>query len=302
MKNHIDTIKKILPEDRIFINESMKKHTTFRTGGAADLFLMPENAEQLSELIRLCRREGREYFIIGNGSNLLVSDRGYRGIIIAVTEAFSDIEVSGNEIHAGAGALLSGIADTARKNSLSGFEFASGIPGTAGGAMVMNAGAYGGEMKDVVKSVEALTPEGERVNLSNSEMGFGYRKSIVKSEGLTVLKIIFSLNPGNEGEIKAKMDELSAKRREKQPLEFPSAGSTFKRPEGHFAGKLIMDAGLAGFSVGGASVSEKHCGFIINRGNATSDDVYRLIKKVREVVKEGSGVLLESEVMMIGDF
>jgi len=302
MKNHIDTIKKILPEDRIFINESMKKHTTFRTGGAADLFLMPENAEQLSELIRLCRREGREYFIIGNGSNLLVSDRGYRGIIIAVTEAFSDIEVSGNEIHAGAGALLSGIADTARKNSLSGFEFASGIPGTAGGAMVMNAGAYGGEMKDVVKSVEALTPEGERVNLSNSEMGFGYRKSIVKSEGLTVLKIIFSLNPGNEGEIKAKMDELSAKRREKQPLELPSAGSTFKRPEGHFAGKLIMDAGLAGFSVGGASVSEKHCGFIINRGNATSDDVYRLIKKVREVVKEGSGVLLESEVMMIGDF
>lgn len=302
MKNHIDTIKKILPEDRIFINESMKKHTTFRTGGAADLFLMPENAEQLSELIRLCRREGQEYFIIGNGSNLLVSDRGYRGIIIAVTEAFSDIGVSGNEIHAGAGALLSGIADTARKNSLSGFEFASGIPGTAGGAMVMNAGAYGGEMKDVVKSVEALTPEGERVNLSNSEMGFGYRKSIVKSEGLTVLKIIFSLNPGNEGEIKAKMDELSAKRREKQPLEFPSAGSTFKRPEGHFAGKLIMDAGLAGFSVGGASVSEKHCGFIINRGNATSDDVYRLIKKVREVVKEGSGILLESEVMMIGDF
>ena len=302
MNSIIYTIKRILPEDRILINESMKAHTTFRTGGTADLFLMPENVDQLSELIRFFREEEEEYFIIGNGSNLLVSDRGYRGAIIAVTEAFSDIEVSGTEIHAGAGALLSRIADTARKHSLTGFEFASGIPGTAGGAMVMNAGAYGGEMKDVVKLVEVLTPDGERVTLSNGEMGFGYRKSIIRKEGLTVLKIVFSLSPGNPEEIGAKMEELSAKRREKQPLEFPSAGSTFKRPEGHFAGKLIMDAGLSGFSVGGAFVSEKHCGFIINKGNATSNDVYRLIKKIQSVVKEGSGVELEPEIMLIGEF
>ena len=302
MNNTIDTIKRILPEDRILIDEPMKAHTTFRTGGTADLFLLPENAGQLTELIRLFRKEGQEFIIIGNGSNLLVSDRGYRGAVIAVTEAFSDIEISGTEIHAGAGALLSRIADAARKHSLTGFEFASGIPGTAGGAMVMNAGAYGGEMKDVVKCVEVLTPDGERVTFSNGEMDFGYRKSIVRKEGLTVLKIVFSLSPGNLEEIGAKMEELSAKRREKQPLEFPSAGSTFKRPEGHFAGKLIMDAGLSGFSVGGASVSEKHCGFIINRGNATSDDVYRLIKKVQTVVKEGSGVELEPEIMLIGEF
>ena len=166
----------------------------------------------------------------------------------------------------------------------------------------MNAGAYGGEMKDVVKCVEVLPPDGEMVTFSNSEMDFGYRKSIVRKEGLTVLKIVFSLSPGNPEEIGAKMEELSAKRREKQPLEFPSAGSTFKRPEGHFAGKLIMDAGLSGFSVGGASVSEKHCGFIINRGNATSDDVYRLIKKVQSVIKERSGVELEPEIMLIGEF
>ncbi len=301
-KDLYSSLRDILPEERIRTDEPMDIHTTFRTGGKADLFLLPENEEELSELIKLLSGGGQEYFIIGNGSNLLVSDKGYRGVIIQITDSFSDIEVKGTEIHAGAGALLSRIADTAMKNSLTGFEFASGIPGTAGGAMVMNAGAYGGEMKDVVLRVDAVTREGRSVSLSCGEMGFAYRSSNVKRDALTVHRVIFSLSRGEEAEIRKTMEELSKKRREKQPLEFPSAGSTFKRPEGYFAGKLIMDAGLSGYSIGGAAVSEKHCGFIINKGGASSDDVYRLIKEVQSKVKERFGVSLEPEVMMIGEF
>ncbi|MBQ9550697.1 MAG: UDP-N-acetylmuramate dehydrogenase [Lachnospiraceae bacterium] len=301
-KDIFDLIGDILPKERIRKNEPMNVHTTFRTGGNADLFLMPENASQLSKLIKCFRDEKEDFFIIGNGSNLLVSDRGFRGVIIQITENFSGTEVKDLEIKAGAGALLSKIADTALKNSLTGFEFASGIPGTAGGAMVMNAGAYGGEMKDVVKEVEVLDREGSYLTLQNEDMDFSYRNSAVREKGYIVLNVTFSLEKGDSESISSKMKELAEKRREKQPLEYPSAGSTFKRPEGNFAGKLIMEAGLRGFTIGGARVSEKHCGFVVNAGGATSDDIYNLIKEVQQKVRENSGIMLEPEVLMIGEF
>lgn len=300
--NLAESLRDIIPEERILLNEPMSKHTTFRTGGKADYFVLPETKDELSRLIRFLNEDQENYFILGNGSNLLVSDSGYRGVIIRIMNEFSDIEIKGTEIHAEAGALLSKIADTAFKNSLGGFEFASGIPGTAGGAMVMNAGAYGGEMKDVVRSVEVLTPDGEYLTLDNKEMEFSYRNSIVRKKGLIVLKVILSLEKRDPQLIQERMEELSKQRKEKQPLEFPSAGSTFKRPEGHFAGKLIMDAGLRGFSIGGAEVSEKHCGFIINKGGATSSDIYSLIKEVQKTVSGKFGVSLEPEVCMIGEF
>lgn len=300
-KGIYDLIRDILPEERILENEPMNIHTTFRTGGKADLFLMPETKEELSGLIKALGKSGEDFFVMGNGSNILVSDRGYKGVIIQITERFSDIEVSGNGISAGAGALLSRIADAAMNASLTGFEFASGIPGTAGGAMVMNAGAYGGEMKDVVRDVEVLI-DGEPCTLKNEEMDFSYRRSIVKDKGYVVLRVNFSLKEGDKNAALQEMKELARKRREKQPLEYPSAGSTFKRPEGYFAGKLIMEAGLRGFTIGGASVSEKHCGFVVNKGGATSGDVYKVIKEVQKKVLEHSGVMLEPEVLMIGEF
>ena len=295
-------IEKIIPKERVLLNEPMKGHTTFRAGGNADIFVMPENDKELSELISLLNKEGSEYIVIGNGSNLLVGDRGYRGVCIRISDGFSDIEADGDRITAGAGAILSRVADKALGCGLTGFEFASGIPGTVGGAMVMNAGAYGGEMKDVVSSVEVMTKDGEIRVLSNEEMEFSYRNSIVRKEGLTVLKVVFKLDRGKKEEIKARMDELAGKRRDKQPLEYPSAGSTFKRPEGNFAGKLIMEAGLAGYSVGGAQVSEKHCGFIINTGEATAGDIIKLINIVQTRVYENSNIRLEPEVCMIGEF
>ncbi|MCR4589340.1 MAG: UDP-N-acetylmuramate dehydrogenase [Lachnospiraceae bacterium] len=302
MESLSEQIKAVLPPERILINEPMNVHTTFRTGGAADLFLLPENKDELSRLIKLLKEGGKDYLIIGNGSNLLVSDRGFRGAVIQITDRFSKIKVNDTELYAGAGTLLSRIADTAMKNSLTGFEFASGIPGTAGGAMVMNAGAYGGEMKDVVKEVEVLDKEGEFITLSNSDMDFSYRRSAVREKGYTVISVTFTLQKGDRESISRTMEELSAKRREKQPLEFPSAGSTFKRPEGNFAGKLIMEAGLRGFTIGGASVSEKHCGFVVNKGGATSDDIYKVINEVQQRVQASSGIRLEPEVLMIGEF
>lgn len=294
--------QEILGNDRVLEAEPMGKHTTFRIGGPADLFVAPENTDEIKKLIAICKEEEVPYFILGNGSNLLVSDKGYRGVIIQLYRSFGQITLMENEIHAQAGALLSGIAAMAREASLTGFEFAGGIPGTLGGAVVMNAGAYGGEMKDVLKEVTVLTPEGEVVTLQARELQMGYRTSIIKESGYIVLEAVISLKKGDQDEIKSRMQELAGMRSSKQPLSYPSAGSTFKRPEGYFAGKLIMDSGLRGYQVGGAQVSEKHCGFVINTGNATAKDVTTLMADVQRIVMEKFGVKLEPEVKFLGEF
>nr|WP_295308107.1 UDP-N-acetylmuramate dehydrogenase [uncultured Blautia sp.] len=294
--------QEILGNNRVLEAEPMGKHTTFRIGGPADLFVAPENSDEIKKLIAICKEEEVPYFILGNGSNLLVSDKGYRGVIIQLYRSFGQITLKENEIHAQAGAPLSGIAAMAREASLTGFEFAGGIPGTLGGAVVMNAGAYGGEMKDVLKEVTVLTPEGEVVTLQARELKMGYRTSIIKESGYIVLEAVISLKKGDQDEIKSRMQELAGMRSSKQPLSYPSAGSTFKRPEGYFAGKLIMDSGLRGYQVGGAQVSEKHCGFVINTGNATAKDVTTLMADVQRIVMEKFGVKLEPEVKFLGEF
>lgn len=291
-----------LGTEQVLFDEPMKKHTTFRIGGPADVFVMPRTIEEVSKALEICRQEQLPYFILGNGSNLLVSDQGYRGVIIQLDRNMEEITVDGTEIRAASGALLSSIAVAARRASLAGFEFAGGIPGTLGGAVVMNAGAYGGEMKDVLKEVTVMTGNGEIRVIPASELEMGYRTSIIKKAGYLVLGATISLKEGNLEEIKALTRELSEKRTSKQPLEFPSAGSTFKRPEGYFAGKLIMDSGLRGYQIGGARVSDKHCGFVINAGDATAQDVVALIDHVTEVVREKYGVTLEPEVKFLGDF
>ncbi|SHN65643.1 UDP-N-acetylmuramate dehydrogenase [Butyrivibrio hungatei DSM 14810] len=298
----IEAMRQIVSADNLLINEPMSRHTTFRTGGPACLFLRPENQDQLKKVMDFVRRLGTDYFVLGNGSNLLVSDEGYDGVIISLSK-FNKVELKGsNQIYVEAGAMNSGIASFARDNALTGFEFAAGIPGTIGGAMIMNAGAYGGEMAQVVTEVTVLSPEGEIMVLDNSTMEFGYRTSAIKNKGFIVLSVLLTLKRGKEEEITAQMKELAEKRRDKQPLEYPSAGSTFKRPEGYFAGKLIEDAGLRGFSVGDAQVSEKHCGFVVNKGSATSTDIYNLIKEVQKVVYEKANVRLEPEVIILGKF
>lgn len=292
----------ITGEKNVLKDELMSGHTTFRIGGPADYFVMPSSAGEIKRIIALCLEQDVPYYIIGNGSNLLVADKGYRGVIIQIFKNMKDIQVEGENIRAQAGALLSKVAAAAYEARLEGFEFASGIPGTLGGAVRMNAGAYGGEMKQVLKSAEVLTPEGEVLTLPVEEMKMGYRTSIVSRMDYVVLGAEIALREGNKEEIRAKMDELKEKRVSKQPLEFGSAGSTFKRPEGYFAGKLIEDAGLRGFRVGNAQVSEKHCGFVINRGGATAREVAELMETVARRVEENSGVRLEPEVKKIGEF
>lgn len=292
----------ILENNRVLFDEPMSQHTTFRIGGPADVFVMPENYEQIREVLRLCKEEKLPFFVLGNGSNLLVSDSGYRGVIIQMDRNMEEIRLDGEEIHACAGALLSSVAVAARNASLTGFEFAGGIPGTIGGAAVMNAGAYGGELKDVLKEVTVMTREGEILTIPAEKMEMGYRTSIIKTAGYLVLEAVISLKKGDEEAIRATMKDLSERRTEKQPLDYPSAGSTFKRPEGYFAGKLIMDSGLRGYRVGGAQVSEKHCGFVINAGGATAEDVRSLMDHVIRVVREKYGVTLEPEVKFLGDF
>lgn len=301
-QNVIEKFNNLLGEERVKVNEPMKRHTTFRIGGPADYFLMPSSEKELKGIIEICKSEELPYFILGNGSNLLVSDKGYRGVIVQLYKNYGDIAVKGDEIHASAGALLSQIAAAARNSSLTGFEFAGGIPGTLGGAVVMNAGAYGGEMKDVLKEVTVMTAEGEILTLPAEKLQMGYRTSIVKTKGYLVLGAVIALRQGVQEAIKERMKELTEQRVSKQPLEFPSAGSTFKRPEGYFAGKLIMDAGLRGYQTGGAQVSEKHCGFVINKEDATAADVCRLIRDVQNKVKEQFGVTLEKEVKFLGEF
>lgn len=288
--------------ERIKTGEPMKQHTTFRTGGPAAYFASPSCTEELSAIIKLCRQEHMPYYILGNGSNLLISDKGYEGVIISMEEGFSHIQNEGARIRAGAGALLSRIARQALACSLTGFEFAAGIPGSLGGAVVMNAGAYGGEMKQVLVSARVLTREGEIRTIPAKELELGYRTSSIQKEEYIVLSALLQLEQGERAHIQARMEELAERRKEKQPLEYPSAGSTFKRPEGWFAGKLIEDAGLRGFSVGGAQVSEKHCGFIINRGDATSSDIIELCRQVRDKVKAQFGVELEMEIKRLGEF
>ena len=282
----------------ILNNEPMSKHTSFRTGGIADTFIKVESAEDIINIIK----EYDNPIFIGNGSNLLVSDDGIRGTVVQIYDEFNQISLKEeNVIHADAGALLSKIAAFARDNSLTGFEFASGIPGTAGGAVFMNAGAYGGEMKDVVVNVYAIE-NGKEVVYNCEEMQFDYRSSIAMKKNLIISGVDYKLTKGSKDKINEIMIDLNSRRREKQPLEYPSAGSTFKRPEGYFAGKLIMDSGLSGYTVGGAMVSTKHCGFVINTGKATSTDIYNLIKDVQRIVLDKMGVKLETEVRLIGEF
>ena len=300
-QNFYDKLNNVIAKDSILIDEPMSRHTTFRVGGPADFFVTPKAKEEVRDVIRICKEAGMPYYIIGNGSNLLVSDAGYRGVIVQIYKEMNEVKVEGDLVKAQAGALLSGIAAKALGAELSGFEFASGIPGTIGGACVMNAGAYGGEMKDVLESVTVLTGEGKIIELSRNELELGYRTSVIAKKGYIVLGAVLKLERGDGEKIKTYMDELKEKRVTKQPLEYPSAGSTFKRPEGYFAGKLIEDAGLRGFQVGGAQVSEKHCGFVINRNHATAADIMELMRQVQIRVKENSGVDLEPEVKRLGD-
>lgn len=295
-------IEAFASEGALLYNEPLRNHTTFRVGGEADAFLSVKNEEELKKALQLCREHNVPYFILGNGSNLLVSDTGFRGLVISIGKDLAQITLEGTRITAQAGALLSTVAQTAAKNGLTGMEFASGIPGSIGGAMVMNAGAYDGEMKMIVESVTILAEDGSIRAYSNEEMEFGYRTSRLKREKGIVLSVTVSLTEGDKTAIIEKMNDFAARRREKQPLEYPSAGSTFKRPEGMFAGKLIMDAGLRGYTVGGAQVSEKHCGFVINKDNASAEDIHTLIQNVQEKVREESGVTLEPEVIFVGDF
>ena len=292
----------LLGEERVFTGEAMSRHTTFKIGGPADYFLMPDKGTDVGRIVKICKESGIPYFILGNGSNLLVGDGGYRGAVIQIYKNMSSVTVEGTEIIAQAGALLSSVAAAAKNASLTGFEFAGGIPGTMGGAVVMNAGAYGGEMKDVLTEVTVMDDEGEIITLPADKLELGYRTSIIKTAGYIVLEAKLQLKEGAPEVIRETMKDLTIRRTTKQPLEYPSAGSTFKRPEGYFAGKLIMDSGLAGYQVGGAQVSEKHCGFVINAGGATARDVRTLMDDVRDVVYKKYGVTLEPEVKFLGDF
>ena len=291
-----------LGSDNVNVYEPMKNHTTFRIGGPAEYYLRPHSVDELRKILHICKRENLPFFILGNGSNLLVSDKGYQGVVIQLWKNMSDIEVDAHVIRAKAGALLSKIAVVALDNSLAGFAFASGIPGTLGGAVVMNAGAYGGEMKDVLEEVTVMDAEGNVICLKRDELNLGYRTSIVKEKGYIVLEAVIRLKKGEASHIKEQMDDFKERRTSKQPLDMPSAGSTFKRPEGYFAGKLIMDTGLRGFRVGGAQISEKHCGFVVNTGDATAEDVKNLIEEVQKRVREKFGVTLEPEVKFLGEF
>lgn len=298
----IERFSNLLGNEKVRINEPMNRHTTFRIGGPADYFLLPSSSEEVKGILEICKEESLQYFILGNGSNLLVSDEGYRGVIIQLYRNYGGLTVEGTEIRAGAGVLLSQIAATARNESLTGFEFAGGIPGTLGGAVVMNAGAYGGELKDVLKEAVVMDREGNIFTVPVEKLAMGYRTSLVKTAGYLVLEAVIFLKKGSQEEIRDTMKDLADRRISKQPLEYPSAGSTFKRPEGYFAGKLIMDSGLRGYTHGGAQVSEKHCGFVINTGGATARDVCELMEHVQKTVYEKYNVKLEPEVKFLGDF
>ena len=299
--NFIEKVKRELPELNIVSDELMSKHTTFKVGGAADYFATP-TAEELGALLAIAKECDVAVTIIGNGSNLLVGDRGIRGLVIEIGKAMESIQIDGLTITVGAGTILAKAANEAAGAGLGGMEFAAGIPGSMGGAVVMNAGAYGGEIKDILESATVISQDGEIITLSNQELDLSYRHSCVLEKGYIVLSARLKLEKKDEAQIRELMADLRNRRIEKQPLEYPSAGSTFKRPEGYFAGKLIEDAGLRGYTVGGACVSEKHCGFVVNKGDACAADVLNVIKDVKAKVYEKFGVELEPEVKMIGEF
>lgn len=301
METVLRELRKVLREDQIREQEPLSRHTTFRVGGPADLFLTPDST-QISDVMQILKAHQVSATVIGNGSNLLVGDKGIRGAVIEFGKQIAQIHVDGSKIMAEAGAALAAVAQQAYKAGLADMEFAAGIPGSVGGALVMNAGAYGGEMKDIVESVKVLSKDGKIMELSNEQMDFSYRHSCVTEQEYLVLSAVLKLQQEEPEKILARMEQLREQRVSKQPLEYPSAGSTFKRPEGYFAGKLIMDSGLRGYRVGGAQVSEKHCGFVINTGDATAEDVRSLMKHVTEIVYAKFGVTLEPEVKFLGEF
>ncbi len=294
-----------ISKENILQKQLMKDYTTFRVGGPADLIVKPSTIEEVQFVVTTCKENNVPFYVIGNGSNLLVDDLGFRGVIIQIYKNLADVTVSGNVVTAQAGALLSKIATKAAAEELTGFEFAHGIPGTLGGAVTMNAGAYGGEIKDVIVSSKVMDQDGNVFELNRQQLELGYRKSIIEAKGLIVLEATLNLQKGNKEEILAAMKDFNGRRRDKQPLDKPSAGSTFKRPipkegEGQlYAGKLIEDAGLRGFRIGGAAVSDKHCGFVVNEGGATFEDLTKLIKHVQSTVNTKFGVYLETEVKII---
>jgi UDP-N-acetylmuramate dehydrogenase len=298
----MDVLLQKLSIDQIKRNEAMKNHTSFKTGGEVDYFVNPNTIDEIKYVINVCKNRNIRYYVIGNGSNLLVGDNGFRGVIIQINKNMNAFTVDQEIINADAGITLSRLSTIALDNHLAGFEFASGIPGTLGGALCMNAGAYGGEMKQVILDATLIDSDGNTVTLDVKDLELGYRTSIVSKKNWIVIRCRIKLKFGDYDQIKQNIADLTLQRKTKQPLELPSAGSTFKRPEGYFASKLIMDAGLRGFSIGGAQVSEKHCGFIVNKANATSKDIIDLISHVQTTVKEKFDVELEPELKMIGDF
>ncbi len=298
--NFFSEIEKIIPPERIIVGESMDKYTTFRIGGRADVIVEPANSGEICALVELFNSVGTPYLVMGNGSNILVSDSGLDLPVIRIGKSMSEISLFETTVTAQAGAALSAVANFAMENSLAGLEFAAGIPGTVGGGVIMNAGAYDGELKNVVEAVSFVGPDGKEYVVSGDEMEFGYRTSALQDSGCIVTAVSLVLRPGKRTEIAEKMKELNSRRREKQPLEYPSAGSTFKRPAGHYAGTLIQEAGLKGYTVGGAAVSEKHAGFVINKGGATGADVLAVMDHVIKTVYDKSGVILEPEVKVWG--
>ena len=296
----IELFKKFYKDKNIIENAQMKDYVHFRVGGPADILLIPETKEQVVESIKICRENKVPFYVVGNGSNLLVRDGGIRGVVIKLGEV-KNVSVDGDKINAECGVLLKDVSAAGLSNSLTGFEFACGIPGTVGGAVFMNAGAYHGEIADVIESADVIDTEGNIITLNKEELELGYRTSSVMKKGYIVLSAIFKLESGEEGKIKERVDDLTFMRESKQPLEYPSAGSTFKRPEGYFAGKLIQDAGLKGFTLGGAAVSEKHSGFVINKNKATANDIISLIHHIQDEVKKQFGVDLHPEVRIIGE-
>ena len=300
MQEFVQRFRNRFSTGSILEHEPMSRHTTFSVGGPADIFVRPETVEEIQWVLQYARERKAPFFVVGNGSNLLVSDDGFRGIILNLGQKFQKIRVEGETIEAEAGALLSRVARAALDNSLTGLEFAAGIPGSVGGAAAMNAGAYGGEMKDVISEAEVLTEDGRVLILTNEDLDLGYRHSCIFDRHYIVLKVRMQLEKGSRDAVRARMDELAAARRQKQPLEYPSAGSTFKRPVGYFAGKLIQDAGLKGFRVGGAMVSDKHAGFVVNADHCRAEDIVEVIRQVQIRVREDSGVTMHPEVRFLG--
>ena len=317
-KKVIDLLVNVVGSENILLDEPMSKHTTFRIGGPADIFVMPQDVGHIRDILNICKENNIDYYVIGRGSNLLVGDKGYRGVVISIGNNFEQFSIekisvednSDNEsesstryiVKAQAGIMLTKLSRIIADKSLKGFEFAAGIPGTLGGAVTMNAGAYDGEIKNCIVSATVMTSEGEVLELDKEQLELSYRMSVIQKKEYIVLEAVFNFEVGNKEDIINKIDDFNQRRRDKQPLEYPSAGSTFKRPEGYFAGKLIMDSGLAGYRVGDACVSEKHCGFVINLGKATAKDTITLMKNVDDIVFGKYGVHLEPEVRVIGEF